>query len=225
MPRRITTRPRKQASQERSRATIDAILDATARVLVKHGYDHASTNKIAEAAGVSVGSLYQYFPSKEALVAGVIARHVSAMEELVKSSFTRLFSLPMRQAARELVTLMIEVHRVDPKLHRVLVEQAPRVGDMTQIEQLDERSIELVRMYLEAHRDEIGVSDLDLAAFNVVICAESLTHIAVLRRPELMSDPRFVDEVTAVIVRYLEGDTARTAPLKKRRAVRADQPA
>jgi AcrR family transcriptional regulator len=206
MGRKLAVRPRKQASQERSRATIDAILAATARVLVKHGYDQASTNRVAEAAGVSIGSLYQYFPSKEALVAAVIERHMSDMAALAEASFVRLAALPMRQAVRELVTLMIEVHRLEPKLHRVLFEQIPRVGGLERLESLDERSTPLVKMYLEAHRDEIDVPDIDLAAFMTVSCVESMTHLAVLRRPELLADPRFVDEVAGMVVRYLEGE-------------------
>ena len=79
MPRRPRTTPRKKPRQERSVATVDAILDATARVLCTTGYDRASTNRIALAAGVSVGSLYQYFPSKEALVAALAARHMATM--------------------------------------------------------------------------------------------------------------------------------------------------
>jgi AcrR family transcriptional regulator len=62
MARRPLVKPRKTATQERSRATVDALVEATARILVKEGYDKASTNRIAEVAGVSVGSLYQYFP-------------------------------------------------------------------------------------------------------------------------------------------------------------------
>src|SRR6266481_6253125 len=121
MARKLQTSPRKSASQERSRSTVDALLEATARVLVKEGYDHASTNKIADAAGVSIGSLYQYFPSKEALVAAVIERHSSGMLEIVRASAVRVALLPLEEAARELVGVMIEAHRVDPKLHRVLV--------------------------------------------------------------------------------------------------------
>jgi len=75
MARKPLTKPRKHASQHRSRATVDALIEATARILVKQGFDSASTNRIAEQAGVSVGSLYQYFPGKEALVAAVIERH------------------------------------------------------------------------------------------------------------------------------------------------------
>ena len=72
MAQKTLTKPRKHASQQRSRVTVDALIEATARILVKDGFDKASTNRIAEKAGVSVGSLYQYFPSKEALVAAVV---------------------------------------------------------------------------------------------------------------------------------------------------------
>ncbi|TIT73203.1 MAG: helix-turn-helix transcriptional regulator, partial [Mesorhizobium sp.] len=75
MAPKLLTNPRKNASQERSRATMDALIEATARILVRDGFDKASTNRIAEEAGVSVGSLYQYYPGKEALVAAVIDRH------------------------------------------------------------------------------------------------------------------------------------------------------
>jgi hypothetical protein len=71
----------------------------------------------------------------------------------------------------------------------------------------------LVRGYLEAHRDEIDVADLDLAAFILVTVVEALTHAAVLRRPDILSDEkagRFVDDVTRLVVRYLR-------PLSRRR--------
>ncbi|MBX3261746.1 MAG: TetR family transcriptional regulator [Labilithrix sp.] len=208
MVRRPATSPRKNASQERSRATVDALLTATARILVRDGYDRASTNKIAEAAGVSIGSLYQYFPSKEALVAAVLERHVGAMMEVVRASLARVATSPLPEAARELVRVMIEAHRIEPKLHRVLAEQLPRVGRMDHVERVEAEALTLVRAYLEARRDEIGVDDLDLASFLAVSCVEAMTHAAVLRRPELLSEPRFVDEVAALVVRYLGGDAA-----------------
>jgi AcrR family transcriptional regulator len=208
MARRPLTTPRKSALQERSKATVDALLAATARVLVKEGYDRASTNKVAEAAGVSIGSLYQYFPSKEALVAAVIERHIGAMMEVVRASLVRVALLPLADAARELVRVMIDAHRIEPKLHRVLVEQIPRVGNLEQIESVDDEAIALVRSYLEAHQDEIDVPDLDLAAFIAVTSVEALTHAAVLRRPALLDDERFRDEVASLVVRYLRGGAA-----------------
>jgi AcrR family transcriptional regulator len=205
MPRKPLTSPRKSASQDRSKATVDALLAATARVLVKEGYDRASTNKVAEAAGVSIGSLYQYFPSKEALVAAVIERHIGEMMDVVRASLVRVALLPLADAARELVRVMIDAHRIEPKLHRVLVEQIPRVGNLEQIERVDDEAISLVRAYLEAHQDEIDVPDLDLAAFVAVTSVEALTHAAVLRRPALLDDERFRDEVASLVVRYLRG--------------------
>ena len=206
MPKKPATKARKSASQERSKATVDTLLAATTRVLVKEGYDHASTNKIAEAAGVSIGSLYQYFPSKEALVAAVIERHIDGMLDVIRTSAARVALMPIREAARELVGVMIEAHRINPKLHRVLVEQIPRIGNMEHIDRVDEEAVALVRVYLEGHREELGITDLDLAAFIAVSTVEALTHIAVLRRPELLSDARYVDEVANLVVRYLRGD-------------------
>jgi AcrR family transcriptional regulator len=194
------------ASQERARATVDALLGATARILVKDGYDRASTNRIAHVAGVSIGSLYQYFPSKEALVAAVIDRHMQEMMGLLRDALVKVAMRPVKEAARELVKVMIDAHRVDPNLHRVLVEQTPRVGRLDNVQTIDRESYRLVRAYLEAHREEVGVTDLDLAAFVCVSTVEALTHAAIVHRPEILNDQNgdmFVDDVTGLVVRYL----------------------
>src|SRR5215470_5266503 len=137
MVAKTQTNPRRLASQDRSRLTVDALLEATARILVKDGYDRASTNRIAHLAGVSIGSLYQYFPSKEALVAALIDCHTQQMNQLVRDSLVKVAMRPVAEAARELVRVMIDAHRVDPKLHRVLVEQVPRVGRLDNIQAID----------------------------------------------------------------------------------------
>ncbi len=206
MALKLQTNPRKSASQERSRATVDALLEATTRILIKEGYDRTSTNRIAEVAGVSIGSLYQYFPSKEALVAAVIDRHTQSISEVTRNALVKAAALPIEAAAREFVSVAIDGHRVNPKLHGVLAEQIPHVGRLENIEANVREGYALVRGYLEAHRDEIDVADLDLAAFVLVTVVEALTHAAVLRRPDILSDEkadRFVDDVTRLLVRYL----------------------
>ena len=95
MARKPATKPRKAAAQQRSRATVNALVEATARILVKEGFDKASTNRIAEKAGVSVGSLYQYYPSKEALVAAVIDRHNREIMKVVRGALADAASLPI----------------------------------------------------------------------------------------------------------------------------------
>jgi AcrR family transcriptional regulator len=165
MARKLQTNPRKLASQERSRLTVDALLEATARILMKEGYDRASTNKIAAVAGVSIGSLYQYFPSKEALVAGVIDRHTQKLSQVIRNALVRVAARPIEVAAREFVSVAIDAHRINPKLHGVLSEQIPRIGRLENIEAIQREAYVLVRGYLEAHRDEIDVADPDVAAF------------------------------------------------------------
>lgn len=206
MARKPQTNPRKSASQERSRSTVDALVEATARILIKEGYDRASTNRIAEMAGVSIGSLYQYFPSKEALVAAVVDRHMQEVSQVTRNALVKVAARPIEVAVREFVSVAIDAHRVNPKLHGVLAEQIPRVGRLENVEANIREGYALVRGYLEAHRDEIDVADLDLAAFVCVTVVEALTHAAVLRRPDILTNEktrRFVDDVTRLVVRYL----------------------
>src|SRR5260370_34046904 len=205
MAQKLQTSPRKSASQERSRSPVDALLEATARILVKEGYDKASTNRIAEVAGVSIGSLYQYFPSKEAVVAAVIDRHTQQVSQLTRNALVKMAARPIEDAAREFVSVAIDAHRINPKLHGVLSEQIPRVGRLENIEANLREGYALVRGYLDAHRDEIDVADHDLAAFVCVTVGEALQHAAVLRRPDILADGKarhFVDDVTRLLVRY-----------------------
>ena len=208
MARRPLTNPRKDASQGRSRATVDALVEATARILVREGFDKASTNRIAAKAGVSVGSLYQYFPSKEALVAAVMERHNKELMQFVRGKLAAVGSLPLKRAVRELVAAAIEAHRIDPKLHRVLAEQIPRTGKLEHIETFNRENYALFRAYLEAHSDEFRAIDLALAAFVCVTTIEALTHNAVLHHSAMLSNDaamgELVDEATRLIVRYLQ---------------------
>lgn len=207
MARKPLTKPRKQALQQRSRVTVEALIEATARVLVRDGFDKASTNRIAERAGVSVGSLYQYFPGKEALVAAVIERHSEQLMQLVRGALARAATLPLEQAVHTLVAAAVEAHRIDPALHRVLAEQLPRTGRLENAEVLNGETYTLFRAYLEAHRDEFRPVDLELATFVCVTTIEALTHTAVIHPCANLSDAPFgalVDEATRLITRYLQ---------------------
>jgi AcrR family transcriptional regulator len=207
MARKPATKPRKHASQQRSRATVDALIEATARILVREGFDSASTNRIAEQAGVSVGSLYQYFPGKEALVAAVIERHKKDLMRVARGVLAEVEGLPLKQAVRKMITAAVEAHSHDPKLHRVLAEQMPRTGKLGNVDVFDPENYALFKRYLESRRAEIRAVDLDLAAFVCVTSIESLTHTAVLHHSETFPEEAMrslVDEATRLIVRYLQ---------------------
>jgi AcrR family transcriptional regulator len=208
MARRPQTKPRKRATQGRSRATVDALIQATARILVREGFDKASTNRIADVAGVSVGSLYQYFPSKESLVAAVIERHREEIALAVRGELEKAATQPLDQGILTLVAMAVQAHRIDPKLHRVLAEQIPRVGRLEKVETFERENYALFKSYLQSHCDEIAVANLDLAAFIGVTSIEALTHNAVLHQPEMLADETMdalIDDATRLIVQYLKG--------------------
>ncbi|MDQ3340296.1 MAG: TetR/AcrR family transcriptional regulator [Myxococcota bacterium] len=203
MHRQVKTTPRKRPRQERSKVTVDTILAATARVLVKKGFDGLTTNAVAEAAGVSIGSLYQYFPSKEALVAALIEQHIEEMNSEILNELTRVAQLPMSQAVRAVIELTIKAHAVNPELHKILTEQVPRVGRLARLIEADNISRRMVAGILSARKDELAVVDVDTAAFLLCTSIEAIVHRAALLAPERLRDPRLIDEATAMVTRYL----------------------
>ncbi len=194
--------PRKQPRQRRSRETVDAILGATARVLVEEGYENASTNRIAEVAGVSVGSLYQYFPNKQALVAALIHEHCQKMLAMLGGAAGSMVDAPLPFAVRSFVRSMLAAHAVEPELHRVLVHHAMQFG-VGMVREFEQRCLEMVRAYLELRVREIVPRDLRTASFVLVTAVEAITHRAVLERPEELRSKALEDEICALVLRYL----------------------
>ncbi len=182
---------------------MDTILAASARVLVKRGFDGFTTNEVADAAGVSIGSLYQYFPNKEALVAALIEHHIEEMNAAILSELTRVAALPMAEAVRAIIELTIRAHSVEPELHKVLTEQVPRVGRMARLRELDAICHRMVAGILGLRQKELAIRDPELSAFILVAAIESIAHRAALFSPERLRDPRLVDEACLLVTRYL----------------------
>jgi len=221
MRRHPRTSPRKQPRQARSRATVDAILEGTARVLVREGYDRASTNRIAEAAGVNIASLYQYFPSKEALVAALIDRHLGEIQGVLARNLAVLVDAPLPLAVRSLVRGQLLVEKVNPRLHRVLIEQVPRVERLDPVRRVRRLIVEQLAAYLEAHRAELRVQDVRFAAFAAVHIVEALTNAALYEAPDSIgSEDELAERTSEIILRYLareRGTQGVTTPRLKSR--------
>lgn len=116
-------RMRKEPRQERARATVEAILEAAARILGRQGWGRFTTNAVAEAAGVSIGSLYQYFPNKLALVEAILRRHLDDVLSALRFADEHTSRI---ERIEGLVSGMIAAHSIHPSLHRVLLEDVPR---------------------------------------------------------------------------------------------------
>src|SRR4051812_9053171 len=119
MPRRPKTRtaPRREPRQRRSADTVEVLLAATERVLAQHGYQGATTNRIATTAGVSIGTLYHFFPSKEALIEALVHRMWSGELEALEARASVLTEQPLEDAIRLLVGVMVEMVRTRQDLY------------------------------------------------------------------------------------------------------------
>lgn len=201
MPRKISTSPRKLPKQDRSKFTVDTILTAAAHILAENGYDNASTNRIAERAGFSIGSLYQYFPNKEAIMSALRERHVNEMTAIVESALNKYANHPIDVALYELVKACVVAHAIDPILHQVLSEQVPRLSHSS----AEAKIIWLLREFLEQRRDRIQLQNIELTAFILQRTIESLTHAAVIEHPEFLKEEQIEQEITKLLMSYLVG--------------------
>ncbi|MEP7296701.1 MAG: TetR/AcrR family transcriptional regulator [Burkholderiales bacterium] len=195
--------PRKAPRQSRSQATVTAILDATAHILVERGFPAVTTNAVAERAGVSVGSLYQYFPNKAALVAALHARHGEQMMAVIQRALTKAMDATLDDALAGLIEATVEAHRVDADLHRVLEEQHDSVdNEAMHQEYLDVMEDRIVAL-LARHRGQITTPDLKLAAFMLLNAAHGLIHAVVLQRPRGVSLKHATQEIVWMMRAYL----------------------
>ncbi|MGK2948337.1 MAG: TetR/AcrR family transcriptional regulator, partial [Acidimicrobiales bacterium] len=173
----------KQPRQQRAVETRERILDSAARIFAAHGYAAGTTNRIAEDADLSVGSLYQYFPNKDAILAELVRRHVA--DGL--AALAPLLAEPPRGdlTARldQLVSALIDLHVHDPRLHQVLFEEAPRPPDvLAELHATEEQIVAIVAAWLEADPSVVHPDPL-VAARLTVAAVESLVH-RLVARPE-----------------------------------------
>ncbi|MFD0686122.1 TetR/AcrR family transcriptional regulator [Actinomadura fibrosa] len=195
--------PRRTPRQERSRRTVERILAAATRVLSERGYDGASTNRIAEAAGISNGSLYQYFPNKDAIVVAVLDRFADRLADRLGAQIESTMAEPWQVAGRALLDAQIRLLEEDADLLRIIVEQIPRLGPFDKLAALQRRLTDLVRVYLLLNRDAFR-EDLDVDA-TLWILTETVGQLSikyVLDRPPIPRE-RMVDELAALVVRYI----------------------
>lgn len=196
--------PRREPRQVRAELTRERILAAAAHVFTEYGYAAGTTNRIAERARVSIGSLYQYFPNKDAILAALLLRHIdrgawTQADELDLSPGT------LAATVRALVRDAIDNHSEGPQLLRIMIEEAPLSQELLDtIDRHGKQRVAQIRDLLALHPD-VRVTDLDTAAELIVFTVEINTH-------KLMADPRpipierFERELANMVTRYLRGD-------------------
>lgn len=193
--------PRKEPRQDRSKATVDAILDATAIVLVKDGYEAATTNRVADVAGVSIGSLYQYFPTLESMVTALLRRHRGELGDLLAGRLAELADEPLADVAHAVAEAWVRFHMVDAPVHRIVLTEAPRFRAARKLTDLDAEVRAVVAAFVES-RGDVRDAPAELAAFVLVRTLDAVTRAFLLEREDEDAGP-LVRELAALVHGYL----------------------
>jgi AcrR family transcriptional regulator len=197
---------RRRPRQQRSRAIVDSILEAGRRLLAESGESALTTNRIAERAGVSVGSLYRYFPNKEAVVAAICDDHTGQDVEEVRAAMDTPEERPLREWLVSIVDYQLERHRRLLEVGRAVYRDQHRAFSLAK--RMGAQEVERhIREVLEQHREEVRVRDLDQAAFVVARGISALVRRALDESPDRLYDPAFREALLDLLLRYVVEDT------------------
>lgn len=193
---------RRRPKQLRARQTFEAVLDAVIRLLKQDASQVITTNRIAEVAGVSIGSLYQYFPDKRAILTALHQRHIDQIDHMVHRKLVEHAESSIEKFLGAMVEAMIEAHASEPELYEVLRAEVPdRAGGSRDFA---DRLHGVFRIAISSRAAELKkVRNLDRAVFVVTHMIEALSHGAVLRRPASMSLKDAKNETVQAILAYL----------------------
>jgi AcrR family transcriptional regulator len=190
---------RKEPRQARSRATTDAMLDAAARILGDRGWTGLTTNAVAETAGVSIGSLYQYFPNKLALIEAVRRRHFDEVLVVLRAAADDRRT--RRQRVEALIDGMIAVHSRYPAAHRVLLEESPRGEDLRGAH--DRFEMECRKGYEALFKANVrGTTDVRIGAQVLAGAVAGAVHEAA--RQGTLGSPIMKQELIALVHAYFQ---------------------
>jgi len=197
--RRIKRRP---PTQSRARATVADILAATRRIIERDGYDALTTNKIARVAGVGVGSLYQYFATKEAVVEALQEEHFEKMGRIFLARMEELENAPLDELVHGLASLMRTSELLNSPLSKQLLA-VPQRARPKAIIHLEQRCAEILHRALLRLAPRADAAGLRIPVFLVVQTVEALILSTSQHRPRGLTRQRFTHELAQLVIRYL----------------------
>jgi AcrR family transcriptional regulator len=177
--------PRKRPVQERSRSTVDAVLEAAAQVLERDGYAATTTDDIALRAGVSIGTLYQYFPNKDAILLALAERHAQAAQAVLEPLLREIVDAtpPLAAWLERFVRACVELNGRRPRLHQILFEETPFPPEIMEgMYQSGDSILDVFEHYL-ARAPEVTVANPQLAAYLIFRTVGGIIHAGAVRRP------------------------------------------
>ena len=186
---------------------MEAILEATSQVLVDQGYAKLTTTRVAERAGVSVGSLYQYFNDKADLVRAVHRIYIGHAFGALRAEALRSDGARLRPRIEAMLSALLKIKSARPALSTALHATMLELDGPAYLKRMIDQTQALLRQLLEAHRDELAIKDLDLASFVATNAVDGVIGAAVATGQ--LDHPDLLEAVTQLLVGYLEGHAPR----------------
>jgi AcrR family transcriptional regulator len=182
---------------------VEAILDGAIRVLEKEGSLALTTTRIAEAAGVSVGTLYQYFPHRKSILDMLQEREFQRTTQVMQEVLLESPPGSTDELARAVLRGLFKLYGAAPELHRVLVIEGLTATAPEQVKAFDLRMVSLVRSVLAGAKLTCRRTNLDAAAFVAYqsVRASMMAHL--LEAPSGLDEAALTDELADLLQRYL----------------------
>lgn len=189
---------RREPRQQRSRQTVEAVLEAVTHVLRRHGAEAITTNRVAEAAGISIGSLYQYFPEKQAIFMALHDRHVDRVRHVIERTMAQCTSASLEEFTRELVEGLAHVHSEDAELHEIVSAAVP--GSAHGFKRALQATFEQV--ISPTRQDRYTAEETERMLFVLPHMVEAVVH-GVAHQKQAISRERARNEATRTVAVYL----------------------
>lgn len=202
-PARFDPQPRKWPKQPRSRATFDALLDATARVLEEEGYAALTTNRVAERAGASIGSLYEYFPDGDTMVALLVAREVRSVLDALEKSMEARHDEPFAPAMRAWLGDVYAALHARRRLVREIVTSVPFAGRLPVVDELAVRLVAIAASGGSRRSEEVDLDEVPHAIFLVAHMTQGAFAAMLLAAPRRVAREAMLDDLTELVLRML----------------------
>ncbi len=190
--------PRRTPRQARSRVTVRRILDAASGVLQERGYDGFTTNRIAEAAGISPGSLYQYFPNKDAILNAMVAEYGDWLAHRVSTNMRGLLQRDPAVVVSEAVAAHVDALLERPEILQVICTQLPGSAIVDVFKPIEKLVGDLIRGYAVGLRDRPADMDVDAATWMIVqLIGATIRYV--VDEPPIAKD-KFIREMTRLVL-------------------------
>lgn len=195
---------KKTPTQQRSRQTVEVLIEATALTVAQRGWAQTTTNHIAERAGVSVGSLYQYFENREELFAALIEREINAITARLDEKIPLLLNADAPTAIRAVLEVAFDYFEQNEKLFTELANNWQATGTTAFIDAFEAYMLDAMRMFMA--QNYAAYEPIDLPTLSFILSNGTMFVLArfVSRKPKGVTKENLISHITTLYALYFE---------------------